>query len=172
MLISILAKINKTLNQIAEKLLIIFLLANVTFVFMEVIFRYVFNSPLGWTYEVTVYLMVWSAFLGSSIVSRKREHISVDSLVNKLPFKYRKIVNVISNLLVLYFLYFIITSGLDMIEMTSGARSPSLRIPMIWVYSSIPIGFGLIVLQTLEIIFKDLFEIYKVFTNDKLGEAN
>lgn len=162
----ILSNINSFLAWIAEKLVSLFLLINVSVVFIGVIFRYVLNQPLGWVYELTIYLMMWSAFVGSSVVTRKKEHIAVDFLKNRLPVKYKKIVMILVNILVLIFLYIIIKNGITMIELTRGSRTPSLELPVVWIYSAIPVGFSLIFLQTLEIFLKDVFDTYQLFTNN------
>ena len=48
--------------------------------FVNVVLRYVFHSPLAWAEELTMYAMVWIVFVGGSIVVRTRGHIAVDVL--------------------------------------------------------------------------------------------
>jgi TRAP-type C4-dicarboxylate transport system permease small subunit len=54
-------------------------------VLAQVIFRYIFDSPLVWSDELARYLFVWASFLGWIVAARRRSHLSIDMLTMKLP---------------------------------------------------------------------------------------
>jgi TRAP-type C4-dicarboxylate transport system permease small subunit len=62
---------------------------------VDVILRYCFNKPLGWSYEITELLLVFIVFSGLLYVQMKKGHVSVDILVSRLPAKSKYIVEVI-----------------------------------------------------------------------------
>ena len=69
-----------------EETLIAFLLGVMTLVtFANVIARYVFNSNILWSLELTVFLFGWLVLLGASYEVKKNAHLGVDMLVNALP---------------------------------------------------------------------------------------
>jgi TRAP-type C4-dicarboxylate transport system permease small subunit len=105
--------------------------------------------------------MVWAAFIGSSIATRKKMHVKVTFLSERLPLKYRNLLDIIIYLLIILFLIIIIKYSITMIQTTKLSRSPSLRIPMYWVYSSVPVGSALILLQTLENFIRNIFHYQK-----------
>jgi TRAP-type C4-dicarboxylate transport system permease small subunit len=59
-------------------------------VILQVVLRYVFNHPLVWTDEAAAYLLVWVSFLGWTMASRKRIHIGIAFIVDRLPGRIRR----------------------------------------------------------------------------------
>lgn len=62
---------------------------------VDVVFRYVFRSPLGGTYEVTEVLMGLLTFSALPLVAARREHIVVDLFDHFIPERGRQIQDVI-----------------------------------------------------------------------------
>lgn len=63
-----------------------FLFAMMVIVFADVVLRYFFNSPLGFSYDlISLYLMVGVFFFGLSNTLRHDEHVRVDILYIKAP---------------------------------------------------------------------------------------
>jgi TRAP-type C4-dicarboxylate transport system permease small subunit len=137
----------------------IMLAINLTIVFLGVAFRYIINQPLGWVYEIAVFLMMWSAFLGSVSLVRDKGHVALGFLVNYLPTFLQKTVKLVMGVAVIIFLCIVINSSYEMISGLLKAKSAYLRIPMIWVYISVPLGMFLIILQQIEIILSDTFNL-------------
>src|SRR5512141_3015004 len=54
-------------------------------VVLQVASRYVFNRPTSWSEELARYLFVWITFLGAAVVIRKRRHVDVTVLTDRLP---------------------------------------------------------------------------------------
>ncbi|WP_459980140.1 TRAP transporter small permease, partial [Paenibacillus sp. YK5] len=71
------------------------------FVFGNVVLRYVFNTGLTWSEELSRFLFIWMIFLGSILGLKDNEHLGVDMMVKKLSYKGKKICFVVSNLLIL-----------------------------------------------------------------------
>jgi TRAP-type C4-dicarboxylate transport system permease small subunit len=51
----------------------------------QIVLRYVFNQPLVWTDEAASYLFVWVSFLGWTMAARKRIHIGINVVADRLP---------------------------------------------------------------------------------------
>lgn len=55
------------------------MLAAMFFVFiLQIVSRYVFVSPLGWTLELCLTLWVWLVFFGNAFIVRHRDHVTFD----------------------------------------------------------------------------------------------
>ena len=54
-------------------------------VLVQVVFRYVFNSPLTWSEELARYLFIWCAFLGWIVASRRRSHLAMTFVADRMP---------------------------------------------------------------------------------------
>lgn len=61
------------------------LAAMVVLVFTNVVLRYVFNSGIATSEELSRWLLVWLTFLGAIVALRQHAHLGVDTLVKALP---------------------------------------------------------------------------------------
>ena len=84
--------LNAAGNAIAALLGVALMLAVVINV-INVIGRYVFNSPVEGADEVEVYLMVGLAFLGALVAHIRRRHLRMDVLARRFPPRIARVVN-------------------------------------------------------------------------------
>jgi len=61
------------------------LAAMVVLVFTNVVMRYLFNSGIPTSEELSRWLLVWLTFLGAIVALRQHAHLGVDTLVRALP---------------------------------------------------------------------------------------
>ena len=57
---------------------------------VQIALRYVFNHPLVWTDEAAQYCFVWVSFLGWTMAARRRIHIGINVVVDRLPAAARR----------------------------------------------------------------------------------
>jgi len=114
-------------------------------VFLQVVFRYVWDSPLGWSEEVARFLFVWVSFLGAANLVRIGQHVSVKTFVEMFPPVIRIFSEVIGHLVVICccIMFFVGGYGITIKEWIQ--RSPALQIEMGWVYLVIPIASALMI---------------------------
>ena len=104
-----------SLRRIAERA--IDALAIVTFsgillcVLLQVFFRYVLNSPLTWSEELARYLFIWCAFLGWIVASRKRSHLAMTFVVDRMPPRAQAAIGVAIELATILFAWILGTRG-------------------------------------------------------------
>jgi TRAP-type C4-dicarboxylate transport system permease small subunit len=53
-------------------------------VLVQVVLRYGFDRPLVWSDELARYLFVWCAFLGWIVAARRRSHLAISVVADKL----------------------------------------------------------------------------------------
>lgn len=119
----------------------------VVVVLVGTFYRYVLKSPLGWTEEAARYSMIWMALIASSIALKRREHIGINMFINKMPTRVRKVVVLIRDLFIAYFLYILMVEGFTMAVGAKSQVSPALNITMFWPLLSIPLTGLLCLLQ-------------------------
>jgi TRAP-type C4-dicarboxylate transport system permease small subunit len=74
------------IEAVCQFVAMLLILAIMMIVFSDVVFRYVFSSPLHWAYDVVnLYLMAGLFFLALSYSYAAHAHIGVDILLAKLP---------------------------------------------------------------------------------------
>src|SRR5690349_11601736 len=78
------------------------LAAMVVLVFTNVVMRYLFNSGIPTSEELSRWLLVWLTFLGAIVAVREHSHLGVDTLVRKLGPAGKRICFIINYCLMLY----------------------------------------------------------------------
>lgn len=132
------------------------LAAMATLVIASVFFRYVLNSSLTWSEELTRYLDAWLVFLGLSVAHRMGAHVRITLLFDLTPRRYRLYVQALSEVVLFVLLVAIAILGAQLVlsNFDRNQLTPALRFPVAWVYLSVPVGLGLMALQALERIFR------------------
>ena len=128
--------------KVIEFLLVACLGLMVAMVFGNVVLRYVFNSGITVSEEVSRFLFIWLTFLGAITGVREGTHLGVDTLVKSLPAPGRTACVVVSEALMLVCcaLFFWGTWQQHVINMSNLA--PVTEIPMEWVYSVVYLCAG------------------------------
>ena len=80
---------------------------------VDVILRYVFNSPTVWVVETSTYLLVVMTSLGLAYTLREKGHVRVDIVVNRFPKKFRNWMMVISSICFFILTVFLFRMTLD-----------------------------------------------------------
>jgi TRAP-type C4-dicarboxylate transport system permease small subunit len=136
------ARYGRALEWIVIALMAI-LAAEVT---LGVVFR-TFGRALAWYDEIASVLLAWLTFYGSALASVKRAHIGCPELVDMLPWRRRRAVNIFVQLLVIAF--FLLLGGVGawiLPVLATDALVSVPAVPMSVVQSVIPISAALIVI--------------------------
>jgi TRAP-type transport system small permease protein len=112
-------------------------------VMTEVILRYTMGETLVVTEELSRYLMVWVAFLGSVLLMRERGHIAAEGLGGWFGPLGRRVIAVVADLLSLVFLLTLTWAGLQTLPGQLDQYLITINIPIFWFYLAIPVGSGL-----------------------------
>ena len=129
-------KVNKIMDGVSVLCMVLILLL----VIAQVAMRYIFNSPLTWSEELAVFVMIWLTFIGSLICMRDKEHIEVTILVDHLPRTLQRIVVAFSRLASVFFLLVVAYYGFDLVMENMTVTSPANKISMGLVYTIIPLS--------------------------------
>ena len=76
------SNLSRWINNLVSYLCTISIGGMTAVVLLGVLFRYVFRQPLGWSEELSRYLMIWSASLAISIGIRENEHVGLSMLMD------------------------------------------------------------------------------------------
>lgn len=130
----------KSIDRLLHGLIAICLSLMAIFVFGNVILRYFFNSGLTWAEEASRYLFIWLIFLGAIVAFKENAHLGVDTLVQRLSAKGRKVLFLVNNLLILITMALVVEGTFKLTLITANQNSASMGIPLAFVYSSGFIG--------------------------------
>jgi TRAP-type C4-dicarboxylate transport system permease small subunit len=154
--------LSKQINRLLHAAIAVCLTCMATFVFANVILRYFFNEGLTWAEEASRYLFIWLIFLGAIVAYQENVHLGVDTLVNKLSVKGKRILFIVNNIILVITMGLCVHGTWKMTVLTADQVSSSMQIPMSLVYVS---GF----LSTAAMVVISLVNLYRLFTN-KLAE--
>jgi len=126
-------------------------------VVLGVVFR-MLGSSLIWYDEIASVLLAWLTFYGSALASVERAHIGCPEVVAMLPWRARRVVNIIAEILVIAFFVLLAAIGTFVLPVLATDALVSLpSVPMSIVQSVIPISAVLIVVAELTYLIDLVF---------------
>lgn len=126
-------------------------------VLVQVLARYVLNSPPAWTEEIARYMMVWSGMLGATLSFKNRmDPILVEDIAPRLPRTFQILTRLIRSLAilvfllpVLYFSFFNLRGqfGRGFIGRQALLTADTLGFPMSWMAVAVPLAAVIIIIH-------------------------
>ena len=117
--------------------------------------------PSAWAEETARYAFIYLGYVGTAYAVRERAHIRFDILLQRLPARLHGYVYIFAEVCTLLFaviaLYWSMQSVLQFIRF-EGA-SPVLRINKAWFVAAVPIGFALVIVRVLQVIWRDVGDL-------------
>lgn len=115
----------------------------------NITFRYLTGHSVPWADEAARYLMIWLTFTGAGLILRNGGHVAITNLQDALPASGQKFLRAAIVVGLLIFFGFMVHVGLQYAQRMQLQLTPALRIPFIYVYAAMPIGFGLLIIHLL-----------------------
>ncbi len=139
------------IDRIAAVLACVLLFALMMVVVADVSLRYLFNSPLTWSYEViSLFLLPGLFFLSVSHALGAHAHVAVDLVHNHVAARTRRRFELVSMLIATAVFAFIAWVGASqtLAQLLQGATPTSgLEVPTWLSTALLPIGFGLLAIR-------------------------
>lgn len=149
-------KICKVLDKIMAVITAAIMIFLTILIGVNVIARFVFNSPITWQYETTLVLMPYVIFLGMCITFRNDEHMRLTFVSNAMPEKVRNVFVVILDLLVLAFLVWAGYLSIGIVQNAMKNTYQTIPVARGWFYFPFPIGCVISILQIINNSYKRL----------------
>lgn len=122
--------------RVVVALMAVALMIMVVLVFGNVVLRYVFNSSIVVSEEVSRWLFVWITFMGAVIALREHTHLGTDALVSRLPPLGKKICFGLAHLAMLYVCYLVFRGSLEQTRINMDVLAPSTQLPLATVHAA------------------------------------
>src|SRR5690242_7485816 len=150
--------------RVLELLIAAALAAMVVMVFGNVVLRYVFNSGIIVSEEVSRWLFLWVTFLGAIVALREHAHLGTDALISRLPLLGKKICLVLGHVLMLYATWLVLSGALAQARINLDVQAPVTGASMAFVYAT-----GLVFAACAAVLL--LRDLWRVLTG-QLSEAD
>ncbi len=137
--------------ELAAAILLICITLVVT---LQIVCRYILQELPPWSEELSRYLFIWANFVGAGVALARSSHVSIDSLVARLPDSVRRKLETVVVILVTTFALFMVYQGVVTAVAMKGSYSITMHFSMAWVFAALPAAGLIFVLYQLQKIFK------------------
>jgi TRAP-type C4-dicarboxylate transport system permease small subunit len=136
------------------KILLVFM---VILIFSNVFMRYVLNSGIPWSEEVSIVIVVWFTFISLALGVKHRLHISLCILPERISPRTDFVLAKITDLATLFLGYTMIRYGWILVRFTSRSILPATEFPASVMYFPLVLSGILVVYEG----FMNLFGLDK-----------
>jgi C4-dicarboxylate transporter, DctQ subunit len=102
---------------------------------VQIVFRYLFNFPIGWTSELTLVTWVWLVLWGSAFVLKESEEIRFDLIYGAAGRRTRIAMGIVFALSIVILYGASLKASFDYVSFMKVERSSYLEIRLDWLYS-------------------------------------
>ena len=102
---------------------------------IQIVFRYFFNFPVGWSSELTVVMWLWLVLWGAAFVVKENEEIRFDLLQGALGRRGRIVMGIVAALTLLVLYGASLKASWDYVTFMKVEKSSYLKIRMDWLFS-------------------------------------
>lgn len=143
----VLTPISDALDKVCSVAIVLMLGAMVIITGAQIVCRTWFTA-LSWSDEVTRYLLIWSTFLGATVVYRHNGHISVTVLQDAVKPKVAKALRVAVHA-ICFVLFAVLFYYSTLYCMKLKKTATAMPIKMKWIYMCIPISMVMMMIHSL-----------------------
>ena len=105
---------------------------------LQVVCRYFIRELPAWSEELSRYLFIWGVFIGAGLALVRNSHVSIDSLVTRMPDTVRRGLDSLVAILITTFALFVLYLGVLVVFFMKGSYSTTMGFSMGWVFAAFP----------------------------------
>jgi len=123
------------LRRRAENVCAVLLLAMFLCFILQIVARYVFNYPLGWTEEVSVLCWIWCTLWGAAFVLRERDEVRFDLIYSNSSAQTRRVFTIVTGIATILLFGIAMPAVYSYVTFLKVERSAYLGIRLDYLYS-------------------------------------
>jgi TRAP-type C4-dicarboxylate transport system permease small subunit len=123
------------LRHLAENVAALMLATMFVCFLLQILLRYVFDNPVGWTEELSILCWMWGVLWGAVFVLRDRDEVRFDVLYGAVPDGMRRVFTVITGLTLIALYGISLPAAYDYVSFMKVERSAYLHISINYLYS-------------------------------------
>ena len=128
-------KLAKRFTRFAELVLAMLLAVMFVAFIVQIVFRYVFNFPIGWTSELTVITWLWLVLWGAAFVVTEAEEIRFDLIYSAVGARTRRIMAIVTAVALLVLYGMSLPAVVDYVTFMKVQSTAYLEIRFDWLFS-------------------------------------
>jgi TRAP-type C4-dicarboxylate transport system permease small subunit len=118
----------------------------IVLIFLQVLFRYLFQSPISWSEELIMLFFQWTIFLGAAISMRSGGHFRLSFLARHLSTRVSSYVDILCLFLMAMVAFMMLLKGWGMVVLTRNSTFATMGISRAFSYAAIPISGALMII--------------------------
>ena len=154
----------KAYCRVLTAVIVALMAAMVVLVFGNVVLRYVANSGITVSEELSRWFFVWMTFLGAVVGLQERAHLGTDLLIGRLGHSGKRACLLVSQLLMLWVTWLIFQGSLAQTRISWEVQAPVSELSMAWL-SGVGVVFAVL---TAPILLLDLWRT----ATDRMTDAD
>lgn len=121
---------------------------------VQIVFRYFFSFPVGWTSELTVATWLWLVLWGSAFVLKENEEIRFDLVYSAVGPRTRRVMGILMSVLLVALYGMSFPAAWSYVTFMKVERSSYLHIRLDWMYSIYILFAAAIIVRHLWILWQ------------------
>ncbi|MTH79078.1 TRAP transporter small permease [Paracoccus aestuariivivens] len=146
-MISAIERVCLVLRTIVSALVVLLFSVMLAAVLVQVAGRYFLNFSIAQAAEIATFCQIWLVLLGAGVALSRGQHVAIDILPAKLSLPAARVALIGIALVSGTFLAVLAWGSLPLLKLGEFQTSPSLRMPMKYMYACLPIGAAYMVLE-------------------------
>jgi TRAP-type C4-dicarboxylate transport system permease small subunit len=110
-----------------------------TCILLQIFTRTFLRLPFPWTDEMARFTFLWFCLVGSSLTLRHHLHLGIDYFMGKMKPKAQFVNRIFVYALIILFGVCMVIFGIQLLFIVGRQRSPTIRLPMWWIYLCLPL---------------------------------
>ncbi len=144
-------------NKIIYYVLAALMAAISVLTFLQVLVRLALNASginlsVPWSEELSRSLMIWLIFLGAAYACRRAQMIALTFVMDMIPRHLERLVDGLAALVCILFYGLLVIMGFKAVSFGWIEVSPVLQFPKAYVYLAMPVGMGIMIINTLALL--------------------
>lgn len=139
----------ESINKLAEMLCNMLLVFMILIVVLQVVFRYLLDSPISWTEEVAIFVLVWFGMLSVATALYRHEHMSISFIRDSLSQRGKYFLDISVQMALLIFSLNIMLNSTLLVTLVDSERLPASGILRSYLYLAPLIAGGLMVVNSM-----------------------
>jgi TRAP-type C4-dicarboxylate transport system permease small subunit len=145
-------------ERLLERICLFLVIGLSLLVFLSVLFRYLFNSPIEWADEVVGFFILGLTYIGSAVACGRRSQIYVEILESSLKNKPGALrwIRIATDAVTMITLALMVFVGLQLCMDCRSQKTGILLLSYFWVYLIMPTGASFMIIMMLKRLRMDL----------------
>lgn len=142
-------RLRRLLDLCLGSVIAVLLAALVVVLCWQVFSRYGLNAPSTLTEEMLRFGVIWLSLLGAAYATGQGTHMAIDLARDMATGRPKQVLEMLVPIaFIIFALAVLVIGGLRGVEIAARQVSPVLRVPMGWIYASLPTSGVLIILYS------------------------